>query len=37
MGSDTWIDNEVSYHAHLAIGYTEAERLIHFKKRLINP
>jgi aminoglycoside 6'-N-acetyltransferase I len=35
MGSDTWIDNEVSYRAHLAIGYEEAERLIHFKKRLV--
>jgi aminoglycoside 6'-N-acetyltransferase I len=35
MGSDTWIDNDVSYHAHLAIGYQEAERLIHFKKTLI--
>ena len=32
MGSDTWIDNEVSYRAHLAIGYEEAERLIHFRK-----
>ncbi len=35
MGSDTWIDNEVSYQAHLAIGYEEAERLIHFQKRLV--
>ncbi|MBI5565407.1 MAG: GNAT family N-acetyltransferase [Chloroflexi bacterium] len=34
MGSDTWIDNEVSYRAHLAIGYEEAERLIHFRKQL---
>ena len=34
MGSDTWIDNEVSYRAHLALGYEEAERLIHFNKRL---
>jgi aminoglycoside 6'-N-acetyltransferase I len=34
MGSDTWIDNEVSYRAHLALGYEEAERLIHFTKRL---
>jgi aminoglycoside 6'-N-acetyltransferase I len=37
MGSDTWIDNEASYRAHLAIGYKEAERLIHFKKQLIKP
>ena len=35
MGSDTWLDNEVSYCAHLAIGYQEAERLIHFNKRLV--
>lgn len=35
MGSDTWLDNEVSYRAHLAIGYEEAERLIHFRKRLV--
>jgi len=35
MGSDTWIDNEVSYRAHLALGYEEAERLIHFKRRLV--
>ena len=34
MGSDTWFDNEVSYRAHLAIGYEEAERLIHFRKTL---
>ena len=35
MGSDTWLDNEVSYRAHLAVGYQEAERLIHFNKRLV--
>ena len=35
MGSDTWLDNEVSYRAHLAISYQEAERLIHFNKRLV--
>lgn len=35
MGSDTWLDNEVSYRVHLAIGYQEAERLIHFNKRLV--
>jgi aminoglycoside 6'-N-acetyltransferase I len=34
MGSDTWIDNQVSLDAHLALGYREAERLIHFCKRL---
>ena len=36
IGSDTWIDNEVSYRAHLALGYEEAERLIHFRKRLVS-
>ena len=35
MGSDTWLDNEASYRAHLALGYQEAERLIHFNKRLV--
>ena len=36
MGSDTWLDNEVSYRAHLAVGYQEAERLIHFNKHLVS-
>ena len=34
MASDCLLDNEVSYRAHLAIGYQEAERLIHFRKDL---
>jgi aminoglycoside 6'-N-acetyltransferase I len=34
MGSDTWLDNQQSWRAHLALGYQEAERLIHFCKRL---
>ena len=34
MASDCLIDNDVSYTAHLALGYQEAERLIHFKKDL---
>jgi aminoglycoside 6'-N-acetyltransferase I len=34
MGSDTWLDNEVSIRAHLAMGYQEVERLIHFAKTL---
>ena len=34
MASDCLIDNDVSYHAHLALGYQEVERLIHFKKNL---
>lgn len=34
MGSDTWLDNEVSIQAHLKMGYEEAERLVHFIKKL---
>ncbi len=34
MGSDTWLDNEGSIRAHLALGYEEVERLIHFAKTL---
>ncbi len=34
MGSDTWLDNQQSWRAHLALGYQEAERLIHFCKQL---
>ncbi len=35
MASDCLIDNEVSYRAHLALGYAEVERLIHFRKGLV--
>lgn len=34
IASDCLIDNQVSYTAHLALGYKEVERLIHFKKSL---
>jgi aminoglycoside 6'-N-acetyltransferase I len=34
MGSDTGIENLTSFRAHLALGYEEAERLIHFRKSL---
>lgn len=34
MGSDTWLDNEVSIRAHRKLGYHEAERLVHFVKQL---
>jgi aminoglycoside 6'-N-acetyltransferase I len=34
MGSDTWLDNETSISAHLALGYEESERLVHFRKSL---
>lgn len=35
MASDCEIDNDVSLRAHLAIGYAEVERLIHFQKSLL--
>jgi aminoglycoside 6'-N-acetyltransferase I len=34
MGSDTWLDNDASIEAHKRLGYEEAERLVHFTKRL---
>jgi len=34
MASDTWLENDVSITAHLKLGYKEAERLVHFWKRL---
>ena len=34
MASDTWLENEGSIAAHLKLGYEEAERLVHFVKRL---
>lgn len=34
MASDTWIDNETSIAAHKQLGYEEAERLVHFIKKL---
>ncbi len=34
VGSDTWLTNETSIQAHLALGYEEVERLIHFRKKL---
>jgi aminoglycoside 6'-N-acetyltransferase I len=34
MASDTWLENEVSIRAHLKMGYQEAERLVHFMKKL---
>jgi aminoglycoside 6'-N-acetyltransferase I len=35
MASDCDIDNDVSFKSHLAIGYAEVERLIHFRKPLV--
>jgi aminoglycoside 6'-N-acetyltransferase I len=34
MASDTWLDNEASIRAHVKMGYYEAERLVHFVKKL---
>lgn len=34
MGSDIVIDNDISFKAHLSLGYHEVERLIHFHKKL---
>ena len=34
MASDTWIDNEPGIQTHLKLGYQEADRLVHFVKRL---
>lgn len=34
MASDTWLENEASITAHLKLGYTEVERLVHFAKQL---
>ena len=34
MASDTWLDNETGIRAHLRLGYEEADRLVHFVKRL---
>lgn len=34
MASDCLLDNEVSLQAHLALGYEETDRLIHFRKAL---
>src|SRR5688572_8840497 len=34
MASDTWLENEASIAAHWRLGYQEADRLVHFMKRL---
>lgn len=34
MASDTWLENEASINAHLKTGYFEADRLVHFMKKL---
>jgi hypothetical protein len=34
MGSDAELWNDLSHNAHLALGFTEATRLVCFSKRL---
>jgi aminoglycoside 6'-N-acetyltransferase I len=34
MASDTWLENTTSIAIHRKLGYREAERLVHFAKRL---
>jgi aminoglycoside 6'-N-acetyltransferase I len=34
MASDTWIDNGVSQRAHETLGYTVADRCVHYRKAL---
>jgi aminoglycoside 6'-N-acetyltransferase I len=34
IASDCFLDNDVSLKAHIALGYEETERLIHFRKSL---
>jgi aminoglycoside 6'-N-acetyltransferase I len=36
MASDCELDNDVSFRAHLALGYEEVDRAIQFRKLLIN-
>ena len=34
MGSDALIDNDVSHRSHKALGYSEVERLVMYRKSL---
>jgi len=36
MASDTWIDNKGSQRAHEALGYTEVDRCVHYRKQLLD-
>ena len=36
IASDCLLENEVSFKAHTALGYSEVERLIHFRKSLVD-
>jgi len=34
MGSDTWIDHELSQQAHAGLGFEVVDRCVHFRKAL---
>jgi aminoglycoside 6'-N-acetyltransferase I len=34
IASDTWIDNNISQHAHRALGYEVVDRCVHYRKTL---
>ncbi len=34
MASDTWLDNEASHRAHLALGFEVVDRCVNYKKSL---
>ena len=34
MASDTWIDHELSQHAHVSLGFEIVDRCVHFRKAL---
>ena len=34
IASDTWLENETSIQAHLALGFSEEDRIVTFRKKL---
>jgi aminoglycoside 6'-N-acetyltransferase I len=34
LASDTWIDSDISQHAHAALGFEVVDRCVHFRKDL---
>jgi aminoglycoside 6'-N-acetyltransferase I len=34
IASDTWLDHQVSQHAHEALGFTVVDRCVHYRKAL---
>lgn len=37
LASDTWLENEISQQAHLALGFEECERIVTYRKFLGRP